>query len=127
MIKSASDDNGSEETSRVNSNPVIAAEYFYKDDFSDPFFCKVFMAENSPSIDTKKGKVKLLVTEEISLPPCSLGGIVYNEENPMVLFNAGTKSILAKQGDVIDSITIDKIGKDSVSLIYKGKRFVIGK
>jgi hypothetical protein len=61
------------------------------------------------------------------MPPCKIGGIVYNASNPMALFISGGKSQLVKKGDVVDSITIKKILQDSVEVVFRGKRFLLGK
>lgn len=124
IVKGVSDDKKATIENQTEEDPFAVAPYVYKSDFRDPFFCKYFMTES-----TMQGgqKAKGASSAKISLPQCSIGGIVYNENNPMVLFHIGGKSLYAKQGDVIDSIKIKKIGRDSVVLSYKNKKFVIGK
>ncbi|MBN2037950.1 MAG: hypothetical protein JW768_14510 [Chitinispirillaceae bacterium] len=121
IFKGVPDDNKTFTENQIDKNLFAVQPFVYKGDFRDPFFCKQFMHDG-------KGKKTGEQSEaEVSLPQCSVGGIVYNEKNPMILFRIGAKSLYAKQGDVIDSITIKKINRDSVEVVYKNKKFVIGK
>lgn len=102
--------------------------FLYKKNFDDPFFCKAFMGEmkklaKSKDTKSKKGRKKSVV----KLPNCKLTGIVYNDQKPMAMLNYKGKSIIIKKGDIIDSMRIDRIYQDSVSINYKGKRFYLKK
>jgi hypothetical protein len=104
---------------------IVEGMYTYKADFPDPFFCKQFMPEKQAATGrVVSGRKK---ESPVYLPPCKIGGIVYNASNPMALFISGGKSQLVKKGDVVDSITIKKILQDSVEVVFRGKRFLLGK
>jgi hypothetical protein len=114
-----------EKVSKKVSTAANGVEKFvYKANFPDPFFCKQVMIERTASSGVVSGKKK---KEEINLPSCKIGGIVFNESNPMAIFICSGKSQLVKQGDIIDSITIRKISKDAVDVLFKGKKFSLGK
>jgi hypothetical protein len=104
--------------------PYGLEKFVYKADFPDPFFCKQVMVEKKAFTGPGSGQKK---KEEIKLPFCKIGGIVYNESNPMAIFICSGKSKLVKQGDVIDSMTIRKIFKDSVEILFKSKKFFLAK
>jgi hypothetical protein len=115
----------SEKDPKKVSTAVIGVERFvYKPDFPDPFFCKQVMVERRASSGPHPGQKK---KEEVKLPSCKIGGIVYNESNPMAIFVCSGKSQLVKQGDTVDSITIRKISRDSVEVLFKGKKFSLAK
>jgi hypothetical protein len=76
---------------------------------------------------TGSGVKKVVKEENVVLPPCKIGGIVFNASNPMALFVYNGKSQLVKQGDMIDSIAISKISADKVEVMFKGKAFVLSK
>jgi hypothetical protein len=99
------------------------AKHVYKADFADPFFCKELMA---PVLPSSHGALQRRAIP-IVLPPCSIGGIVYNPGNPMALIVVNGKSQLSKKGDTIDSITVSEIGKDYVKLTYRHKSFTLTK
>jgi hypothetical protein len=99
-------------------------KFVYKADFSDPFFCKHIMTERKAYSGPGSGQKK---KQEVILPSCKIGGIVYNESNPMAIFICSGKSQLVKQGDMIDSITIRKISKEAVEVLFKGKKFTLAK
>jgi hypothetical protein len=60
---------------------------------------------------------------QVNLPACSIGGIVYNASNPMAIFIVGGNSQMVKQGDVVDSIVILKIESESMEVSYRGRKF----
>lgn len=104
----------------------IPVSFVYKPDFRDPFFCREIMeAKQEKDIEVKK--VKRVKKEEVKLPQCSIGGIVYNTSNPMALFEYKGGSKMIKEGDVVDSIRIVKITPDTVTVRYKSKRFFLKK
>jgi hypothetical protein len=109
---------------KVSTSAYGVEKIVYKADFADPFFCKQVMIERKASSGPHTGHKK---KEEVNLPSCKIGGIVYNESNPMAIFICSGKSQLVKQGDMIDSITIRKISRDSVGLLFKGKKFSLSK
>jgi type II secretory pathway component PulC len=98
--------------------------YVYAAKNRDPFECTPVIKAMASSTVNKARKPE---NARVSLPRLSIGGIVYSQNNPMALFNYNGKSTLIKQGDVIDSMLIKSIEKDSVRIEYKGKMFSIGK
>jgi type II secretory pathway component PulC len=110
--------------SKVATTAQVLEKFVYKPDFPDPFFCKQVMVERRAYSGPHTGQKK---KEEVKLPSCKIGGIVYNESNPMAIFVSSGKSQLVKQGDMIDSITIRKISRDSVEVLFKGKKFSLTK
>lgn len=106
---------------------LVPSSYQYTDDFRDPFFCTFFMTPEKVKGESGREIPKKTRAVPVNLPACTIGGIVYNEKNPMVLLNVSGKSVMAKQGETIDSIRVKKIGKDSVWVVYKGKVFGLGK
>lgn len=100
----------------------------YKADFDDPFFCKAFMAvKEKPRTKTGASKKARKKVAAVKLPKCRISGIVYNPQKPMVMLDHNGKKLIAKEGDIIDSMRISKIYPDSVRIIYKGKRFYLKK
>ena len=111
-------------SSEINMKEILFEEEEFTAEFPDPFFCKQFMygEKKSPGKNTQKPVEK---KKEITLPRCSIGGIVYNHENSMAIFISGDKSQLVKQGDVVDSIKIVSIMPKNIEVSYKGKKFKI--
>lgn len=124
----AKGNSGSEEgvkSSTVNNGILTASSYEYKADFRDPFFCKAFMSESQGG-GTEKHHAGA-TAPAVKLPVCAVAGIVYNDNNSYMLFRIHGRSVVARQGDVIDSVRVDKISRDSVFVVYKGKTFALGK
>jgi len=123
LVNGAPESNLAAKTTVFSDDYLTAQPYAFKADFRDPFFCKYFMNENEHAIVRRKGKAG----PPVKLPSCTIDGIMYNGTNSYVLMHVGGKSAVARQGDIVDSIQIRKIGKDSVFALYKGKTFAIGK
>jgi hypothetical protein len=94
----------------------------YKPNDADPFFCRDFMPLKNPFNGAIASGRKKPVNQ-VNLPACSIGGIVYNASNPMAIFIVGGNSQMVKQGDVVDSIVILKIESESMEVSYRGRKF----
>ncbi len=105
---------------------VAPPNYVYKADIRDPFYFKQFMSGQESSAGKGHGGRKTGMPKVLP-PQCKIGGIVYNPGNSMAIFLVGGKSQLVKQGDVVDSIEVKKIFRDSVLVVFKGKRFSLAK
>ena len=94
----------------------------------DPFYCKLFMGEFNRKILVNSMVVKR--SAPASVPPILLneyqvGGIVYDPRNPMAIILYAGRSIMVKQNDSLNSFKIQKIGKDSITILCKGQKLYL--
>lgn len=106
---------------------AVRPPFHYDTSAPDPFYCAAFMEKRIVKKKSTKKKTRTRKKRVVRLPACSIGGIVYNADNPMALFVYKGKSTLVKKGDVIEGIRIAKVSRDSVKVVYKGKRFMLGR
>ncbi len=101
----------------------------YTGEFRDPFRCDAFMGARQPPKAPEKKKPRRAQPKPppLSPPPCSVGGIVYTETNPMAILIAGGSSRLVKAGDIVDSMRIERVGRDTVWVRYRKGRFGLPK
>jgi hypothetical protein len=80
-----------------------------------------------PLLQNAAAVKKTARAEPVKLPECKVGGIVYNESNPMALLQYKGKSIMIKEGDVVDSMLVKDIGRDSIKVVYRKRIFYLKK
>ncbi|MBD3242906.1 MAG: hypothetical protein GF331_20100 [Chitinivibrionales bacterium] len=105
------------------------APYRYTADFRDPFRCDAFMGAQKPkktATEAKRRRAKA-PPRAVTPPQCEVGGIVYNETNPMAILVTGGSSRLVKAGDTVDSVTVERVDRDTVWVRYRKKRFGLPK
>ncbi|MBN1953393.1 MAG: hypothetical protein JW801_19465 [Bacteroidales bacterium] len=95
--------------------------------YKDPFIRYQTVQNQKAAVD-KNIKNKTNRTSErkparsiVRWPDISFGGIISHEERQIGLVQVNANSLLLKEGEVRDGICLDKLYKDSVSLIYQGE------
>lgn len=100
----------------------------WKPDGKDPFYCREFMGEYHKR--PLYGVVKTNTLSNTPVPQLAgykIGGIVFDSNNPMAIIQKDGQSTMVKRNDSLGLYKVYKIGKDTITLLYNGRKFYLVK
>jgi Na+-translocating ferredoxin:NAD+ oxidoreductase RnfC subunit len=84
------------------------------------------VSEIPRQVDASKVKKTIILKEPVKVPSVTVNGIMWNPQNPLAMLGMpdGTSAV-AKVGQVIGEITIKKIEKTFVVILFEKKEYRI--
>jgi len=105
-----------EQTKQPQNNIPLRNKVEFPDEiFKDPFKSVL------PEIQKTATVVQEEYKEEVALPVVNIQGLIWGGKEPLAIIN----NKVYKVGDLIEDIKIINIEKEGVSVIYRGKNFVL--